>query len=289
MPELPEVEVVKKSLKKNIHHLILKNVEIRNKYLRYRVDKKKVQKMIKSKVLSVTRRSKYILIKLNNNYTILFHLGMTGKIIIIDSKNIRRNSSFYFKIIDNKSKHDHLVFKFNKNVKIIYNDVRKFGFVKIIKTNKLLLNNHFIKLGPEPLSKKFNLCYFKSIIKKRKTILKDLLMDQKFVAGLGNIYVNEAIFLSRIHPKIKVKNLSDKNIRDLLEKIKKVLKKAIKEGGSSIKNFNNTEGKEGNFQQFFYVYGRHGEPCKRSKCKGSVKRIRVSNRSTFYCDICQKY
>ncbi len=289
MPELPEVEVVKKSLKKNIHQLILKNVEIRNKFLRYRIDEKMIKKLIKSKVLSVTRRSKYILIKFNNNFTLLIHLGMTGKIIIIDTKKAVRNSSFYFKLINHKSKHDHLFFEFNNNVKIIYNDVRKFGFIKVEKTNKLLVNKHLTKLGPEPLSRKFNLKYFKTIVNKKKIMLKDLLMDQKFVSGLGNIYVNEAIFLSRIHPKIKAKKLSKKRLICLITNIKNVLKKAIKEGGSSIKDFNNTDGKEGNFQQFFYVYGREDEACRRPKCSGKIKRIRLSNRSTFFCDLCQKY
>ena len=113
-------------------------------------------------------------------------------------------------------------------------------------------------------------------------------MNQKFLAGLGNIYVNEAIFLSKLNPKIRVNNIPFKKIGTLVSNIKKVLKKAINEGGSSIKNFNNTKGKKGNFQQFFNVYGRQGFRCSRSNCKGTIRRIRISNRSTFFCDICQK-
>ena len=136
MPELPEVEVVKKSLKKTICNLTIKNIEIRNKYLRYRIDVKLMKKMIKSKILSITRRSKYILINLSNNFTIMFHLGMTGKIIIVDAKKNKHKTSFYYNIVDNKPSHDHLIFKFNKNFVLIYNDVRKFGFIKILQTKK---------------------------------------------------------------------------------------------------------------------------------------------------------
>ena len=288
MPELPEVEVVKKSLKKTICNLTIKNIEIRNKYLRYRIDVKLMKKMIKSKILSITRRSKYILINLSNNFTIMFHLGMTGKIIIVDAKKNKYKTSFYYNIVDNKPSHDHLIFKFNKNLLLIYNDVRKFGFIKILQTKKINSNFHIKSLGPEPLTKKFNLYYFLKNIKKRKTFLKDLLMNQKFVSGLGNIYVNEAIFLSKISPKSRVNKISNDQIRLLILNIKKILKKAIYEGGSSIKDFNNTKGKKGNFQQFFNVYDRDGEKCTRPNCMGKIIRIKISNRSTFFCDKCQK-
>ncbi len=287
MPELPEVEVVKKALKKTIYDLTIKNIEIRNKFLRYEIDEKMMKKMINSKVLSVTRRSKYILINLNNNFTILFHLGMTGKIIVFKD-NKKYKTSFYYKLHENKLKHDHLIISFNRNISLLYNDVRKFGFIKILRTDKVFLTSHLKKLGPEPLSKKFNVSYFKKQLKGKKIFLKNLLMDQKFVAGLGNIYVNEAMFFSKTNPKIRLNNLPHKKIQSLVNEIKKVIKKAINEGGSSIKNFNNTEGEKGNFQQFFNVYGRQGKYCTQSNCKGTVKRIKLSNRSTFFCNICQK-
>ena len=287
MPELPEVEVVKKSLRKTIYELIIKNIEIPNKFLRYKINEKLLKKMIKSKVLSVSRRSKYIFINLNNGYTIMIHLGMTGKIILVKD-NYKLATSFYYRMTDNIQKHNHLIFKFNNNIKLVYNDVRKFGFIKVLETKKIYSNSHLNKLGPEPLSKKFNFSYFKKKIKKRKIFLKDLLMDQKFLAGLGNIYVNEAIFMTRINPKIRPNQISNKKIKTLIFNIKKVLKKAINEGGSSIKDFNNIKGKKGNFQQFFNVYGRQGKTCTRSNCTGTVQRIRISNRSTFFCNICQK-
>ena len=288
MPELPEVEVVKKSLRQTIYGLKIKGVEIRNKFLRYKIDEKLMKKMKKSKVLSVSRRSKYILIKLNNSYTILIHLGMTGKIIIEDINKKKYRTSFYYKTVDNNSKHDHLILKFSRNILLIYNDVRKFGFIKIFKTDKINQISHLKKLGPEPLSKKFNINYVEKKLKRRKIFLKDFLMNQNFVAGLGNIYVNEAIFLSKINPKLRVNNISNKKINVIISKIKKILKKAILEGGSSIKNFNDAKGKKGNFQQFFNVYGRQGKLCTRLNCRGTIRRTRISNRSTFFCDICQK-
>jgi len=288
MPELPEVEVVKKSLNKTLYDLTIKSIEIRNKFLRYKINERLMKKMVKSKVISVSRRSKYIFIKLNNNHTIMFHLGMTGKIILVDANKKKYKTSFYFDLVDNKPLHDHLILKFEKKIVLIYNDVRKFGFVKIYKTKKIQSSSHIIDLGPEPLSRYFCFNYFKEKIKKRNIFLKDLLMNQKFIAGLGNIYVNEAIFMSKINPKIKVNNIPNKKIYALVNNIKKVLKKAIIEGGSSIQNFNNTKGKKGNFQQFFNVYGREGKSCTRSNCIGTIKRIRISNRSTFFCNKCQK-
>ena len=288
MPELPEVEVVKKSLEKTIYDLRIKNIKILNKSLRYKINEKLMKRLISSKVISVSRRSKYILINLNNQFTILIHLGMTGKIIITGANKRKYKTSFYYKIIDSKPKHDHLIFKFNKNIILTYNDVRKFGFIKIYKTHDLYSSSHLNELGPEPLSKKFNFYYFKNNIMKRHVCLKDLLMNQKFIAGLGNIYVNEALFLSKINPKVRSNKIPLKKIKLLVSNIKKVLKKAIQEGGSSIKNFNNIKGKKGKFQQFFNVYGKQGNPCSRSNCIGIIRRIRISNRSTFYCDKCQK-
>ena len=288
MPELPEVEVVKKSLNETIYDLTIINIEILNKFLRYKIQEKLMKKMVKSKVISVSRRSKYILVNLDNNYTIMFHLGMTGKIIIVDANRNKYATSFYYKSSDYKELHNHIVFKFNKKIKLIYNDVRKFGFIKIYKKSKLEQSFHLKKLGPEPLSEKFNLNYFIKKIKKRNIFLKDILMDQKFLSGLGNIYVNEAIFLSSLSPKIRAKNIPRNKIINLISNIKKVLKKAIKEGGSSIKDFNDTKGKKGNFQQFFNVYGRNGKLCTRKNCIGIIKKIKMSNRSTFFCDICQK-
>ena len=288
MPELPEVEVVKRSIEKIIHNLTIKNIKIYNKNLRYKIEAKKLKNLINTKVLLVKRRSKYILINLDNKRTILLHLGMSGKIIIVNSKQQKIRSSFYYDLTNNLEKHNHVIFEFQNNFKLIYNDVRRFGFLKVINTNNIYENSHLKTLGPEPLSSDFNLEYFKINIKNKKKSIKDCLMDQKFVSGLGNIYVNEVLFQSKINPLKKSKNLTNKQILNILKNTKLILKKAVDKGGSSIKDFNDTEGNMGKFQDFFRVYGRDSKACSKIKCNGVVKKIRISNRSTFYCNICQK-
>ena len=288
MPELPEVEVVKKSLKKTIYDLTIINIEILNKFLRYKIQEKLIKKMIKSKVLSISRRSKYILINLNNDYTIMFHLGMTGKIIIVDENQNKYATSFYYKSNDYKDLHNHIIFKFNKKIKLIYNDVRKFGFIKVENSKKLKQNFHLKTLGPEPLESIFNFRYFKNYLRGRNRIIKDLLMDQKFVSGLGNIYVNEILFHSRIKPTRKICKMKDFEIREVIRNIRKILKKAIKFGGSSIKDFSNSKGKTGSFQEHFKIYGMLGKNCSNSDCNYKIQKIVISNRASFLCPKCQK-
>jgi len=145
-----------------------------------------------------------------------------------------------------------------------------------------------VSLGPEPLSADFNLNYFNKYICNKKTKIKDLLMDQKFVAGLGNIYCNEVLFLSKIDPSKSIKRINQQGIKNIIKFIKKILKDAISAGGSSIKNFSNVEGKDGNFQQNFNVYGREKASCNRPKCLGIIKKVYTSNRSSFFCYKCQK-
>ena len=289
MPELPEVEVVKKSLTKSIKNTIIKKIIINTDKLRYKIDKITFKKLNGSRITSIYRRSKYLFICLDCEKTLLVHLGMTGKFIILTKNNLRLKTSFYHNTSKKDDKHNHIYFYFKNDLKLIYNDIRKFGFIKIIKTKNILKNKHVIFLGPEPLSKKFNEIYFKSYIKrKEQKKIKDLLMDQKFVSGLGNIYVNEILFLSKISPIKKIKDLSTPEIKKIIKFTKLILKKSIKEGGSSIKNFSNSYGSQGKFQQFFNVYGKEGEKCTKKNCKRLIKKITVSNRSSFFCDKCQK-
>ena len=288
MPELPEVEVVKKSLVKKIKKLVINNVIIVNKNLRYKLDILKFIKLKKAKIITIKRRSKYLLITLSNKLTILAHLGMTGKFFIIDQKKKRHKTSFYYSLNPNDSKHDHLIINFNKKIQLIYNDVRKFGFIKILNSVELLKTRHLKNLGPEPLSNKFNINYFTHYIKKKNIIAKNLLMNQKFVAGLGNIYCNEILFKSRIHPQRKVNYLRKKDLINLIKHTKKILRNSILLGGSSIKDFSNVDGTNGNFQQEFTVYGREKYHCSTKNCSGLIKKIYVSSRSTFFCAMCQK-
>jgi formamidopyrimidine-DNA glycosylase len=287
MPELPEVEVVKKSLENKLKNLTIKRVIISNNKLRYKIDNKQFNKIKNQKIMSIERRSKYLLINLNQNLTILAHLGMTGKFFIMDN-NKKYKTSFYYSLKGNDKKHDHMTFFFNKKINLIYNDVRKFGFIKIFSSKAIFNCNHLVSLGPEPLSDNFNFSYFDRYILNKKTKIKDLLMDQKFVAGLGNIYCNEILFLCKINPTRSVQQITDQEIKKIVEIVKKILKQAILLGGSSIKNFSSTGGQEGNFQQKFNVYGKEKVSCNRLKCLGVIRKIYTSNRSSFFCPICQK-
>ena len=288
MPELPEVEVVKRSLEKVLKNLVIKKVKINNNRLRYLINKKEFNKIVNCKIISVERRSKYILLNLKQHFTILIHLGMTGKLFIVNKNKKRQKTSFYYNISANDNKHDHVIIHLNKQLKLIYNDVRKFGFIKIINSSFLMENNHLKHLGPEPLSVKFNFKFFKHYIINKNKNLKNILMDQKFISGLGNIYVNEILFLSRLNPKKSARTLKDHEIIKIIKNTKKILKKSIIFGGSSINDFENTDGKKGNFQQQFNVYSREKLKCLKHGCHDFIKKTYISNRATFFCSSCQK-
>ena len=287
MPELPEVEVVKKSLALKLKNLTIKRVFINNNKLRYKINNKDFSKIKDLKIISVKRRSKYLLIELHQNLTILAHLGMTGKFYIFN-KNQKYKTSFYYSLKKNDSKHDHLTFFLNKGFKLIYNDVRKFGFIKIFQSRNINECNHLKFLGPEPLTKDFNINYVHNYFLNKKTKIKNLLMNQKFIAGLGNIYCNEILFLCKINPNKIAKKISKQEQIEIIKFTKKILKKATSQGGSSIKDFVNTEGKNGNFQQTFNVYNREKKKCKTKKCIGIIRKISTSGRSSFFCPSCQK-
>jgi len=289
MPELPEVEVVKRSLINKIQNSIVKAVKINDGRLRYRVDKNKIKKIIGLRIKKISRRSKFLLFFFDDNTVMLVHLGMTGKFFFVNQKNTKYKTSFYYDINEDKDKkHDRVIFNLSGNQKLIYNDIRKFGFIKLVKKLNLDQNLHLKNLGPEPLEKKFNFSYFKQYIINKNRSIKDLLMDQKFISGLGNIYVNEILFFSGIKPLKKVKNLSESEIRKIIKFTKKILRKAIALGGSSIKNFSSDNGKKGLFQQHFRVYGKKGDKCSKKSCGNKIIKFVISNRATFYCDKCQK-
>ena len=289
MPELPEVEVVKRSLIRKTQNLIVKAVKINDGRLRYKINKNKIKQIIGLKFKKISRRSKYLLFFFNKKIVMLVHLGMTGKFFFINRKNTKYKTSFYYDINEDKDKkHDRVIFKLSNNQKLIYNDIRKFGFIKIIKLANLDQSVHLKFLGPEPLSTKFNIGYFKSYIKGKERNIKNVLMDQKFISGLGNIYVNEILFFSGVRPLKKIKKLKDNEIQKIIEFSKKIISKAIVLGGSSIKDFSSSSGKKGSFQQYFNVYGKKDENCPKVKCKGKIKKIVISNRASFFCDKCQK-
>ena len=289
MPELPEVEVVKRSLNNKIQNLIIKEVKINDARLRYHVDKNEIRKIVGLKFKKIERRSKFLLFFFNKSMIMLVHFGMTGKFFFVNKKNKKFRTSFYYNINNKKDhKHDRVVFFLNRNQKLIYNDIRKFGFIKFLNSRNYNDNLHLSNLGPEPLGKLFNYLYFKQYIKAKNRAIKDVLMDQKFVSGIGNIYASEILFLSKVKPTRKAKNLMNFELKEIIKFTKVVLKISIKLGGSSIKDFSSSNGKKGLFQQYFNVYGKKGETCSNKNCKNKIIRSIISNRATFYCSKCQK-
>ena len=289
MPELPEVEVVKRSLKKKIQNLIIKKVKINDGNLRYKVDKVEISKLIGKRVKKISRRSKFLIFEFDQDKLMLVHLGMTGKFFFVNQIKKKFKTSFYYDLDLKKDfKHDRVIFIFKNNQKLIYNDMRKFGFIKLLHSKKYSKNLHIKNLGPEPLNKNFNTTYFKKYVSGRNRKIKNILMDQKCVSGLGNIYVNEILFLSGISPFRKVAKLKDFEINKIIKSTKNILKKSIKLGGSSIKDFSSGDGKKGKYQFFFHVYGRKGEKCSNVDCNSRVLKTVISNRSSFFCKSCQK-
>lgn len=283
MPELPEVETVKRGLEEFIINENINKVYISNFSLRFPWPKNFISKIINSKIISIRRRAKYILIKLSNNYTIISHLGMSGSYRVVNL-----NKSKDYKPI----KHDHLIIDLD-HYKIVYNDPRRFGYIDL--TNEDPDEHKFLSfLGPEPLSNSFNADNLaKKLLNKEKAI-KNALLDQNIISGLGNIYVCEALFRARINPKsncskfVGVSGKPKKPLITLVSKINQVIKEAINVGGSTLKDFSNINGKMGYFQSSFNVYGREKEECSLTDCEGIIRRYNQSGRSTFFCPKCQK-
>jgi formamidopyrimidine-DNA glycosylase len=286
MPELPEVEIVRQSLNKKIKQKKVEKVIIRNRNLRFKIPINFERFLKNHKIIKVERFSKYIIFCLSNNSYCLLHLGMSGTIHLVydNKKNSKTNTSFYSSQKLPK-KHNHIEIKLD-DMKIVYNDPRRFGFFQPIKDFRSLRKrlNH---LGPEPFQPKFNLKYICSYFKKKEKNIKSFLLDQKFVSGIGNIYANEILFLSQINPFRKAKLIKKKECKKIIFFSKKVLLNAIKKGGSSIRDFKNVSGVKGTFQENFKVYQKEGLKCKRFNCYGIIQKKIISNRSTFFCNICQ--
>jgi len=283
MPELPEVETVKRGLEEFIINESIKEVYLSKFNLRFPWPKDFVSKIVGKKIISIKRRAKYIIIGLSDNYSIIAHLGMSG------SYKVLKKSEVQDYII---LKHDHLIIDLD-NFKIVYNDPRRFGYIDL--TNQDPETHKFLSsLGPEPLSNYFNADNLAETLLNKNKPIKNTLLDQNIVSGLGNIYVCEALFRSKINPKkncsklVTSKGKPRKNLILLVKKINEVIKESIEAGGSSLRDFSNTSGKMGYFQSSFNVYNRENEKCLLDSCDGVVKRIIQSGRSTFFCSKCQK-
>ena len=286
MPELPEVEVTRRTLLKFIENKVIKNIKINNPNLRFKIPANFKKNVTGQKIIRVLRRSKYILIYLKNDYVMIAHLGMSGKFIIKNnySKDFLKTNYYSNEF---SSKHNHLEFFFSNNLKVIYNDPRRFGFFLLDKISKLDVNKFLSKLGPEPLGKDLKKDYLILKTKATQRTIKILLMDQSFISGIGNIYANEILFLAKIRPNKISSKLSLVDIGRLHPSIGKVLKRALKLGGSSIKDFKSSVGEKGRFQNEFKVYDREDLKCLRTGCSGLIARVVSQGRASFFCNECQ--
>ncbi len=286
MPELPEVEVTRRTLLKFIENKVIKNIKINNPNLRFKIPANFKKNVTGQKIIRVLRRSKYILIYLKNDYVMIAHLGMSGKFLIKNnySKDFLKTSYYSNEF---STKHNHLEFLFSNDLKVIYNDPRRFGFFLLDKISKLHVNKFLSKLGPEPLSKDLKKDYLILKTKATQRTIKTLLMDQRFISGVGNIYANEILFLAKIKPNKISAKLSLIDVGRLHSSIGKVLKRALKLGGSSIKDFKSSVGEKGRFQNEFKVYDREDLKCLRAGCSGLILRVVSQGRASFFCNECQ--
>ena len=285
MPELPEVEIVRQSLNRQVKNRKIINIQVNNRNLRIKVPKDFDQIFKNAVIEKIQRKSKYLILVFNNHLYCVIHLGMSGTLHFIGLKKKTTNLSFYGAQSLPK-KHNHIIFRF-KNFKLIYNDPRRFGFFKILDNKRDYLK-FFTRIGPEAISKDFNKTYLIKILKNRTKNIKNLLLDQKLVSGLGNIYVNEILYQAKVNPFKKSHLIELNEIKRIVKYSKVILNKAINFGGSSIRDFKGINGKSGNFQSEFKVYDREEKRCSRYNCSGLIRRKIISNRSTFMCTVCQK-
>ena len=289
MPELPEVETVRTGLAPAMEGYRLTNVEMRRGDLRTPFPHDFVARTQGRKIKTLRRRAKYLLADLDSGETLVIHLGMSGRMSVYAHGKKRRLGDYVYDAPPDGAgtgKHDHVVFETDAPARIVFNDHRRFGLMALVDTKTLEQDKLFKGIGVEPLSENFNTAYLAKVLSGKKTPIKSALLDQRLIAGLGNIYVCEALFRSHISPKKLAGAIKREKLAPLVAAIKKVLKDAIAAGGSTLRDHAQATGDPGNFQHHFLVYGREGLSCKLG-CKGTVKRIVQAGRSTFYCPKCQ--
>lgn len=270
MPELPEVETVRRGISNLVGNKISKVFRSDKKM---RIDSSlDLQELKGAKILEVTRRARYLIIHFDNKKSLILHLGMSGKVTV--------NNDF------KKLKHDHFALEFTNSKWLILNDARRFGFVDLVATKDLEKHKMLAKLGPEPLADEFNFSYLKKELSDKKMNIKTTMMDNEIVVGVGNIYINESLFDSGISPVRAAFSIKDSELKKLIASIKKIIKRAIDLGGSSISDYVTALGDLGNFQNTFKVYGREKLEC--LDCKNLIKKIKQNGRSSFYCSNCQR-
>ncbi len=283
MPELPEVETVCRGLEPVLSGRRIAEAHVNRPDLRWPLPPRMAERLTGQTVTGLRRRSKYILADLSSGETLIVHLGMSGRMLISGTQV----GAFHF---DHPApdKHDHVVLDVEGGARVTFNDARRFGAMDLTPTDTV--ESHWLldKLGPEPLGNAFDEDYLVNAFKNRNTPVKSALLDQRIVAGLGNIYVCEALHRARISPRRKAGRIAAPRVRALVPIIRQVLNEAIEAGGSSLRDYRQADGELGYFQHNFRVYGREGEPCLTPGCRGTISRIVQSGRSTFLCVTCQR-
>ncbi|QWG18388.1 bifunctional DNA-formamidopyrimidine glycosylase/DNA-(apurinic or apyrimidinic site) lyase [Bradyrhizobium sediminis] len=293
MPELPEVETVRRGLQPVMEGSKILKAEARRKDLRFPFQKDFVARLEGQTVTGLGRRAKYLMADLASGDVLLMHLGMSGSFRVLRDDGDAAPGQFHHPRSENRT-HDHVVFRMSSGASIVFNDPRRFGYMKIIARSALDGEPLLKGLGPEPLGNEFDAKMLAQSCAGKKTSLKAALLDQRVVAGLGNIYVCEALYRSQLSPRRLAATLATKkgeptdHARRLVGAIHGVLNQAIKAGGSSLRDHRQTSGELGYFQHSFQVYDREDEKCQTAKCGGVVRRFTQNGRSTFWCPKCQK-
>ena len=276
MPELPEVETVRRGLLPMMEGRVIRHADIRRSGLRFPFPERMGERLTGAQVKALRRRAKYILADLSTGETLIIHLGMSGHMLISEDSH------------GEPQKHDHVIFDMDNGARVTFNDTRRFGLMDLCPTHEVTEHRLLAKIGPEPLGNDFSEPMLIAALKGRNTPIKSALLDQKIVAGLGNIYVCEVLFRAHMNPKRKAGMMSAKRVGGLVQIVREVLKEAIDSGGSSLKDYRQADGELGYFQHAFKVYGREGLACLTEGCDGEITRITQSGRSTFYCPQCQR-
>jgi formamidopyrimidine-DNA glycosylase len=286
MPELPEVETVRRGLAPVLEHVRLAHVLARRPDLRFPLPDDFKARLEGAAVEALERRAKYLLARLDTGETLVMHLGMTGRFDIEAAGAVATPGAFAHPV-PGGAKHAHVVFDTEAGARITYSDPRRFGFMGLVPTAHLAEHPWFKGMGPEPLGPDFNAAYLAGVLQGRSQAIKTLLLDQRIVAGLGNIYVCEALYRAHISPLKAGGKLGKAQLATLVETIRVVLEEAIEAGGSTLRDFAATDGALGYFQHSFRAYGREDEPCLTPACRGVIRRQVQGGRSTFYCPVCQ--
>ena len=283
MPELPEVETVRRGLAPVMEGVVIARADVNRPDLRWPFPAQMAERITGQRVERLRRRSKYVLADLSSGETLLIHLGMSGRMLISGDplgQFVHEHPA--------ADKHDHVVFHMENGARITFNDPRRFGAMDLMETAREAEHKLLAVLGPEPLSNDFHEAILVNALKGRNMPVKSALLDQRIVAGLGNIYVCETLFRAGISPARKAGRIAAVRVAAMVPIIRDILGEAIEAGGSSLRDFRQADGELGYFQHSFDVYGREGQPCKTEGCDAKITRIVQSGRSSFYCPQCQR-